>query len=78
MPLEGIMAAHDYLRIVRRVGRYTIEIVAEWNLGTQMFAMRGYLDGRLVRSTSSDNLMSDAVTMLDEVAIEIESAKALL
>jgi hypothetical protein len=63
---------HNDLKITRRVGGNKIEIVGEWEQRCELFALRAYLNGELVSTTSSDNLTDDAIALLDDVATEIE------
>jgi hypothetical protein len=63
---------HNDFRLIRRIAGYKIEVIGEWEHRCELFALRAYLNGELVSTTSSENLMSDAIALLDEVATEIE------
>ncbi|HEV2545922.1 MAG TPA: hypothetical protein VGU20_01155 [Stellaceae bacterium] len=65
-------ALHNDLKITRRVAGNTIEVIGEWEHRCELFALRAYLNGELISTTSSDNLTADAIGLLDEVATEIE------
>ena len=63
---------HNDLKITRRIAGNKIEVIGEWEQRCELFALRAYVNGELVSTTSSENLMGDAIALLDEVATEIE------
>ena len=46
------------LKITRRVGGHVIEVIGEWQLSGETFALRAYLDGELISTTNTDDLMT--------------------
>jgi hypothetical protein len=59
------------LKITRRVGGHVIEVIGEWQLSGETFALRAYLDGELISTTNTDDLMTDAIALLGTIAAEI-------